>query len=1105
MTFLTLFSVFVFIDINLKIPHKIMRTKKFIIFITASLLLSLLVSCISYSTSLFPSQVLSQSSNLQKKILRFIGTQEPKIQVFKGAQWGTETLQRIFKDGNWVFYPDGKFSFTPSLNAHVRSDLYPIFGTYKQANDVWELQGETQSGSASASVDGMVRRSGDKLILDIVYTIASLDSQRIANISQFLEEQSELKPGLRVAKIKGIPISSVFEISIQGKTEAKSFSSMAGKIKFLTPYKTDDNPFHITLSTDVQDRFGSLYLTSFENSLDGGITISKVTADEGQVKLEFNQEYNSLQSIGWWFTLSQKPIVDSLTGATIKRGTITILIKDDQVTGKIKVEGISWFNQPSTYEAQFIGKRQEEKFLTPASQNQENQENQKKIEVSQIISNFSGTWQTDIFGNIKLIQEGQKVTGTYTGKGGGTITGFVRENHLDFNWKDTKEGWGFFRVISGGRTLVGSWGEGTDKTQAKTLVANQTEQPQQNLLSKNTDELRYLGYDLVLQGKCNQALQPLTESLRLYKQARQTTEAVNYITDGHLIDEANIITRLSHCYSQLEDYDKLLQILRDAVEVRNLLNKIKYLRITSRQEANRVQENLTFSVEKWRKRLNEDLQKIDALDKSQPFFQELTKSLIELESYEEALVVAEKSRARALADILAVRFTKYNAQSPTLSQIQKIAQTQKATLIEYSVIKDQSDKELDLYIWVIKPTGEIAFRSTDLKPLWQQQSISLRDKVAQARKSIVTGVNISSRGNNITLTPGDRVKLKDDLPQWDSWEVLSVNPQKQTITVSLPSGGTGTKIDRPMTDVVEKVTNSASANTKNSQLQEFYQLLIQPIADLLPKEETARVIFIPQDALFLLPFPALQDPSGQYLIDKHTILTAPSIQVLDYTHKLRQKVPGSAKDILVVGNPIMPKVSKRPGESPQQLSELPGSEKEANAIASFWNTQALISNQATKKAVLAKLPLAKIIHLGTHGLLDDIQGLGSSIVFAPEGQDNGLLTAEDILNLYTPPQGSALSAELVVLSACDTGSGRLTGDGVIGLSRSIIAAGVPSVIVSLWSIPDAPTAELMIEFYQNFRKNPDKATALRQAMLTTKKKHPNPADWAAFTLIGESE
>lgn len=65
-----------------------------------------------------------------------------------------------------------------------------------------------------------------------------------------------------------------------------------------------------------------------------------------------------------------------------------------------------------------------------------------------------------------------------------------------------------------------------------------------------------------------------------------------------------------------------------------------------------------------------------------------------------------------------------------------------------------------------------------------------------------------------------------------------------------------------------------------------------------------------------------------------------------------------------------------------------------------------------------------------------------------------------------------LNAELVVLSACDTGRGRISGDGVIGLSRSLISAGVPSVLVSLWSVPDAPTAGLMIEFYQNIQKKP---------------------------------
>jgi CHAT domain-containing protein len=98
-----------------------------------------------------------------------------------------------------------------------------------------------------------------------------------------------------------------------------------------------------------------------------------------------------------------------------------------------------------------------------------------------------------------------------------------------------------------------------------------------------------------------------------------------------------------------------------------------------------------------------------------------------------------------------------------------------------------------------------------------------------------------------------------------------------------------------------------------------------------------------------------------------------------------------------------------------------------------------------------------------------------------------------------------IKAELVVLSACNTGVGKITGDGVIGLSRSLITAGVPSVIVSLWSVPDAPTASLMSEFYQNLQNNPDKAQALRQAMLKTMKTHPEPRSWAAFTLIGEAE
>ncbi|MDP8935216.1 MAG: CHAT domain-containing protein, partial [Cyanobacteriota bacterium] len=94
--------------------------------------------------------------------------------------------------------------------------------------------------------------------------------------------------------------------------------------------------------------------------------------------------------------------------------------------------------------------------------------------------------------------------------------------------------------------------------------------------------------------------------------------------------------------------------------------------------------------------------------------------------------------------------------------------------------------------------------------------------------------------------------------------------------------------------------------------------------------------------------------------------------------------------------------------------------------------------------------------------------------------------------------------DLVVLSACNTGMGRITGDGVIGLSRALISAGTPSVIVSLWAVPDAPTADLMVKFYQNLDRTGNKAQALRNAMLETMQHHPNPRDWAAFTLIGET-
>ncbi|MEO1593022.1 MAG: CHAT domain-containing protein, partial [Cyanobacteria bacterium J06632_22] len=162
-----------------------------------------------------------------------------------------------------------------------------------------------------------------------------------------------------------------------------------------------------------------------------------------------------------------------------------------------------------------------------------------------------------------------------------------------------------------------------------------------------------------------------------------------------------------------------------------------------------------------------------------------------------------------------------------------------------------------------------------------------------------------------------------------------------------------------------------------------------------------------------------------------------------------------------------------------------------------------VGEAATETVVRSRLRNASIIHLATHGLLDEQQALQSAIALTPEASatpgvdspNDGLLTAGEIMALE-------LTADLVVLSACNTGRGRITGDGVMGLSRAFLAAGTETLVASLWAVPDQSTAALMTSFYQQLQTEPDAAVALRQAMLITREQYPHPQDWAAFFVTG---
>ena len=111
----------------------------------------------------------------------------------------------------------------------------------------------------------------------------------------------------------------------------------------------------------------------------------------------------------------------------------------------------------------------------------------------------------------------------------------------------------------------------------------------------------------------------------------------------------------------------------------------------------------------------------------------------------------------------------------------------------------------------------------------------------------------------------------------------------------------------------------------------------------------------------------------------------------------------------------------------------------------------------------------------------------------------GELPASAVISRYR------LNADLVTLSACQTGLGTTLGEGMIGFTRAFQAAGARTLVVSLWSVSDDATRDLMVEFYTEYLKHGNKAVALRKAMMTTRQKYPHPRMWAAFSLFGAAE
>jgi len=309
---------------------------------------------------------------------------------------------------------------------------------------------------------------------------------------------------------------------------------------------------------------------------------------------------------------------------------------------------------------------------------------------------------------------------------------------------------------------------------------------------------------------------------------------------------------------------------------------------------------------------------------------------------------------------------------------------------------------------------------------------------------------------------------------------------------------------------------------------ELYCMLVQPAENILKGN---RLVIVPDGILHYLPFELLLTHSPKdmesfnrsslpYLLRRHAVIYAPSASalILIRSQNAARSTQNNRRGFIAFADPVAGRESRtgfilrsalRHVRLPY-LCPLPATRIEAEGIARLFgndNATLKLGEEATKRAVLsAKMKEYRYVHFATHGLCNEEKPQFSGLVLSPDAEDDGFLQTFEVFNIE-------LNADMVVLSACQTGLGKIvSGEGVVGLARAFMYAGTPTVCVSLWNVGDESTAELMQKFYEqlitrssNCGSSIDKAEALRQAKLEMIQggQWSSPHHWAPFILMGD--
>ncbi|MBD2042917.1 CHAT domain-containing tetratricopeptide repeat protein [Microcoleus sp. FACHB-672] len=606
--------------------------------------------------------------------------------------------------------------------------------------------------------------------------------------------------------------------------------------------------------------------------------------------------------------------------------------------------------------------------------------------------------------------------------------------------------------------------------------------------------------------------------------------------------EASTLNNIGFVYASSSDHTQALNYYNQALPLRRALSDrpkeaLTLYRLAQSQRQlgnlNQAKTEIEAAIE-----IIEDLRtKVDSQDLRTSFFaskQDYYEFYIDLlmqlhktnpnQGYDAAaLQVSERARARSLLEIL----TQAGAEirqgvDPQLLERESSLQQQLATLEERRVqmLAGQHKKE---------QTGAINTQISTLLAEYRQVQSEIRAK--SPRYAALTQPQPLTLSEIQTQVLDENTVLLEYSLGTDRSYLWAVTPTSIS-SYELPGREEIEDAARNFRDAVtvpsmrirrQKTVESAAA---------LSQIILAPVADQLADK---RLLIVSDGALQYIPFAALpvnknvakagtsQASELVPLVVKHELVNLPSASTIGI---LRREIAGrnaASKTLAVLADPVFAKNDERvknvsltepvKGEKAAQefefnLKRLPFTKEEAEEILKLvpasQKTRAFGFAASRDIATSPELSEYRMVHFATHGILNsmkpELSGLVLSMVDKQGKPQDGFLRLSEIFNLNLP-------AELVVLSACETGLGQqIRGEGLVGLTRGFMYAGAARVVVSLWSVDDAATSDLMVNFYQGMlKKGLAPAAALRAAQIEMwqKQEWEAPFYWAGFTVQGE--